>query len=107
MFVAGGSDKFGQNILDYRVSYSRATYEQAFNFGSKWDGPTVAVFYNNSGNNGDFPIIKVTDGTNINDPSLYTLHKGAVDNSAAEAFRRRRRQSAYAANLTIPVRLLR
>jgi TonB-dependent receptor len=102
VFVAGGSDKFGSAILDYRVSYSRATYEQAYNYGATFTGPTVAVFYDNSGNEGDFPKIKVTDGTNINDPSLYTLKKGVVGNSAEADVDA---EWAYAANLLIPVHL--
>ncbi|HEY3814409.1 MAG TPA: TonB-dependent receptor [Caulobacteraceae bacterium] len=100
VFIAGGQDKFGAMVLDYRVSYSRATYEQAFNYGSKWDGPTVALFYDHSDDNGDFPTIKVTDGTNINDPSLYTLHKKLISNSAEADVDD---EWAYAANLTIPV----
>jgi TonB-dependent receptor len=103
VFVAGGMDRFGDSLLDYRVSYSRATYRQEFNYGAKFDGPTVAVFYNNSGNNGDFPIVKVTDGTDINDPSLYELHKKRVGNS--EEFDRDA-EWAYAVNYSFPVRFL-
>ena len=101
VFVAGGQDRFaGGVVLDYRASYSRATYEQAYNYGSKWDGPTVSAFYDHSANDGDFPVLKVTDGTDINDPSLYTLHKGVISNSAEADVDD---EWAYAANLTIPV----
>lgn len=101
VFAAGGQDKFGGGIvLDYRVSYSRATYESPYSYGAEFDGPTVATFYNNKGHNGDFPIIKVTDGTNINDPSLYTL--GSVSDSAESDVDQ---EWAYAANLLIPVHL--
>jgi TonB-dependent receptor len=103
VFAAGGTDRFGDSVLDYRVSYTRATYRQDYNYGTTFTGPTVAVFYDNSKNDGDFPIIKVTDGTNINDPSLYKLKHGVVSDSAeydTDA------EWAYAVNYLFPVRFL-
>ena len=81
IFVVGGHDRWSEVILDYRASYSTATYDQSRNYGTTFNGPTVAVAYNNSANNGDFPAIAVTDGTNVNNPALYSLSKGKVSNS--------------------------
>ncbi|MDR3509215.1 MAG: TonB-dependent receptor [Caulobacteraceae bacterium] len=103
VYVVGGQDHFDQVALDYRASYSRATFNVGKNYGTSFTGPTVAAAYNNSANNGDFPVISVTNGVNINDPSLYTLKKGAVSNSQEHDIDE---EHAYAANLSFPVHLL-
>ncbi len=81
VFVVGGKDLFGDVIVDYRGSYSRATFTVGKNYGARFTGPTVAATYDNSANNGDTPSLKVTDGTNINDPTLYKLRKNTISNS--------------------------
>jgi TonB-dependent receptor len=104
VFVAGGEDRFGRIVLDYRTSYTLASYDQLRDYGTTWNGPTdVAVAYNNSGKNGDFPSIAITDGTNPNNASLYTLKKGAVGNQQEHDHDS---EYTYAANLLFPVHLL-
>jgi TonB-dependent receptor len=80
VYIIGGQDRFGDAVLDYHTSYSRATFYQGYDYGTTWNGPTVAAVYNNSQNNGDFPQIAVTDGTNINNGALYSLKKQEVTN---------------------------
>jgi TonB-dependent receptor len=102
VYVVGGQDRFDEVVLDYRASYSAASYDQSRNIGAEFDGPTaVATVYNNSGRNGDFPQIGVVDGTNINDPSLYSL--GGVSDGREHD---RDEEWAYAANLLFPVHFL-
>ena len=103
VYVLGGSDTFGQTILDYRASYSRATFAVGKNYGSTFTGPTVAVAYNNSANDGDKPQVLVTDGTNINNPALYALKKSSVSNAQEADVDE---EYAYAANLQFPVTLI-
>ena len=103
VYAVGGQDRFGEVILDYRVSYSTASYDQAKNHGTNFVGPTVLTQYDNSANNGDFPRIMVTDGTDINDASLYDLKHGEVDNGQEHD---RDREWAFAANLQFPLHLI-
>jgi TonB-dependent receptor len=103
VYVVGGQDRWGETTLDYRASYTTASYDQQRNYGTNFTGPTVAAAYDNSANNGDFPKIGVLDGTNINDPSLYTLKKGNVSNSQEHDLDQ---EYAFAGNLQFPVRLI-
>ena len=104
ILVVGGKDQFGRVVLDYHASYTTATYDQLQNYGTTWNGPTdVAVSYNNSGGNGDFPGIAITDGTNPNNAALYTLSKGRVTNGEEHDHDT---EYSYAANLLFPVQLL-
>jgi TonB-dependent receptor len=100
VYVLGGRDQFGGVILDYRASYSRATYTTFKNYGAKFDGPQGLDFaYDNSANNGDFPHL-VADNSLINDPAQYSPIT-SVSNSTE---RDRDAEWAYAANLQVPVR---
>ena len=103
VYVAGGQDRWGDVALDYRLSYSTASYDQQKNYGATFTGPDVMAAYDNSANNGDFPKIGVTDGTNINDPSLYKLKKGAVSNGQEHDLDQ---EYAGAANLQFPIHLI-
>ena len=103
IYAAGGRDAFGKIVLDYRVSYTQASYDQDKNYGASFVGPTgVAMAYDNSGNNGDFPKLTVIDGTNVNNAALYTLKKGQVSDSQEHD---NDREWAYAVNLQIPAKL--
>ncbi len=103
VYVIGGKDRFGDAVLDYRTSYSRATYVEHFSYGTTFNGPTgVATYYNNSANNGDFPILNVTDGTNVNNGALYSLKKNSVSNAAEQDVDE---EYATAANFLIPVHI--
>ena len=102
IYVAGGKDRFaGDIVLDYRVSYTQASYDQDKNYGGSITGPKgIGFAYNNAGDNGDFPILQVTDGTNVNDPALYKVK--SVSNALEHDLDR---ENAYAANLSVPVHL--
>lgn len=101
-YVLGGVDRFGQIVLDYRASYSKATFEVGKNFGAKFTGPQdLAFVYDNSGNDGDKPSITVNNAI-VNDPAQYKpikkVSNSTQDDSDAE--------SAYAANVAFPVHFL-
>jgi TonB-dependent receptor len=103
VYVIGGSDHFGDSgvVLDYRASYSRATYHQSKNFGADFQGPTAIPWaYDNSKNNGNFPKI-VVDTSILNDPTQYSPIT-AVGNSTEED---KDREYAYAANLLVPLHI--
>lgn len=102
VYVVGGQDRFDETVLDYRASYSRATYDVLKNYGGDFADPTAAVIYDNSGNNGDFPIINI-GGVNPNDASLYTLSDGTISNSQEHDVDE---EYAYAANLLFPVHFI-
>jgi TonB-dependent receptor len=102
IYVAGGKDRFGDVVLDYRASYTEASYDQDKNYGGSFTGPKgIGFFYDNSANNGDFPTLQVTDGTNVNNAALYKLK--SVSNTLEHDLDR---ENAYAANLTFPVHLI-
>jgi len=101
VFVLGGQDDFHAFQIDYRAAYSRATNAADRSFGSSVNGPEgVHVTYDNI-DNPNFPTIKVTDGTDLNDPSLYTLKKlkDGTEKDADEEW-------SYAGNVNVPVNIL-
>ena len=99
VYVVGGVDHFGGAVLDYRASYSRATYDQSRNYGAKFSGPQGLAFsYDNSANNGDFPTLNV-DPSIVDDPSQYGAAKKITDSTEFD----RDQEYAYAVNLQVPV----
>jgi TonB-dependent receptor len=102
VYAVGGRDQFGDVVLDYRASYSRATFAVGKNYGAKFNGPQGMAFaYDNTGDDGDFPKLTVNNAL-INDPTQYSAIK-TVTNSTQNAVDQER---AYAANLLFPVHLL-
>lgn len=102
VYAVGGRDQFGGVILDYRASYSRATYSEGKNYGAKFKGPQGLPFaYDNSRHNGDFPALAV-DTTVVNDPANYSAIKTVSDSTEQD----RDQEWAYAANLQVPLRLI-
>ncbi|MBP2275927.1 TonB-dependent receptor [Sphingomonas sp. PL20] len=75
VFVVGGRDTFGDLTLDYHGAYSRATFKVGRNFGATYTGPKTVPFTYDNITNAEFPVLAVTNGTNVNDPSLYKLTK--------------------------------
>ena len=99
VYVVGGVDHFGGAVLDYRASYSRATYDQSRNYGAKFSGPQGLAFsYDNSANNGDFPALNV-DQSIVDDPSQYGAAKKITNSTEFD----RDQEYAYAVNLQVPV----
>jgi TonB-dependent receptor len=103
-YVLGGKDRFGEVVLDYRASYSQASYDQDRNYGGTFSGPTgVNVHYDNSANNGDFPTLNVLGGADPNNAALYTLRNNTIGNTQQHDLDR---EYAYAGNLLFPVHLI-
>lgn len=102
-YAIGGRDEFGRVVLDYRASYSRASFDQPKDYGTTFTGPTALIDYNNSGNNGNFPQIAVVDGAQINNAALYSLKKDTVSNAEEHD---RDEEFAYAANLLFPFQII-
>jgi TonB-dependent receptor len=99
IYVAGGKDRFGDVVLDYHASYTEASFDVDRNYGGSFTGPKKVGFtYNNTADNGDFPMLQVTD---VNNPALYKLKsvKNALEHDLD-------RETAYAANLQFPAHLL-
>ena len=98
VYVVGGDDHFGGTVLDYRASYSRATYDQSKNYGAKFKGPQGLAFsYDNSANNGDFPQLNA-DQSILDDPSQYKSIKSVSNSTETDTDR----EYAYAVNLLVP-----
>lgn len=102
VYVVGGRDQFGEAVLDYRASYSRATFDIDKNFGARFNGPQGLPFsYDNSANSGDKPTI-VVDNSIVNDPTRYSPATRVTNSTEHDVDQ----ETAYAANLLLPVRLL-
>jgi TonB-dependent receptor len=99
VIAAGGEDHFGDLAIDYRVAYSRATFTQQYNFGTTFAGPEGVAFKYDNVSDSDFPSVAITDGTDPNDSSLYTLAK--LSNSSERDVDQER---YYAVNASLPFR---
>lgn len=100
IYVLGGEDDFHVVKIDYHVAYSRAT-DAFHSFGPRANGPSgVYVTYDNI-DNPNFPMMQVTDGTNLNDPTLYTLTKISASKSWDAD-----QEYSYAGNADVPVDFL-
>jgi TonB-dependent receptor len=104
IYVIGGRDQFDDIVVDYRASYSRATFDVGYNFGAQFSGPSgVPLAYDNVSNN-EFPTFKfVTDAFNPNrfnpnDASQYTL-----TSLANNAEHDRDEEFAFAGNAQLPL----
>ena len=108
IFTVGGVDQWGGWVLDYHAAYSRATFHVRTNIGAAFDGPTVPFTYDNV-TRPNYPIFSLPAGTNLNDPSIYTLDNSVTDSNnipTNEHDYDTDEEFSYAANLTIPVRFL-
>ncbi len=95
VYVVGGRDRWGIFNLDYRVAYSRATFNVGRNYGTNFGGPEgVAITYDNI-TNSEFPAIKILAGTDPNNAALYTQKAGKLKNSTERAVDE---EWSYAAN---------
>ncbi|MBA3811355.1 MAG: TonB-dependent receptor [Caulobacteraceae bacterium] len=100
IYAIGGADRFGDILLDYHAAYSRATFHVRRNIGATFTGPTVPFTYDNV-TTPNFPIFGFPAGTNVDDPSIYSLDSlsNEQDFDVDEEY-------SYAANLTFPLRLI-
>lgn len=100
VFAVGGANNLHGVQIDYRVAYSRATFFVGRNYNSRFDGPTgVHVAYDNI-TDPNFPRMTITDGTNPNDPTSYTLSSlnNSTENDADQEW-------SYAGNAAFPVEI--
>jgi TonB-dependent receptor len=102
VFVIGGKDTFGDNTLDYRIGYTKGTWDKFYDVNSEYDyaapanSPPVTVNYNLSGE-GHTPNFAIT-GPNYLDPTQYQLV--AANNSSAVNFDK---ELSFATNFDMPV----
>ncbi|MBV9621690.1 MAG: TonB-dependent receptor, partial [Gammaproteobacteria bacterium] len=77
----GGSNRFGDNLLDYHVGYTKGTYYKPYDYNSGFDNPAQAnVAYDNT-TLPNWPVFTVLPGTagngtvavNPTDPAGYVL----------------------------------
>jgi TonB-dependent receptor len=76
IFVIGGRNAFGANIIDYRVGYTEGTYHKPYDYNSffAFDPAAAAnsvITYNNSGP-GHVPVYTLT-GADYTNPTNYSL----------------------------------
>ncbi|MQR02640.1 TonB-dependent receptor [Glaciimonas soli] len=98
VFMVGGQNKFDGDVLDYRLGYTKGTYNQLydnvakFNYGSK----TGSVTYDDTGP-GNVPVFSV-NGANYLNPSNYVL--GSYSNQTQLTTDQ---EWSFATNLKMPV----
>ena len=107
VFVVGGMDRFDKVVLDYRASYSRATFYEDKSYGGKVTGPQGLAFdYDNSGNNGDTPMLGVNNAV-VDNLANYALTCKKGKCSISDATEQDvDDEYAYAANLLFPIHLI-
>jgi TonB-dependent receptor len=107
VYVVGGKDRFGDLAIDYRASYSRATFAVGYNFGATFSGPSGTPLAYDNVTDANFPTFKfVTDAThptpfNPNDATQYKLTR--ISNSSEFDVDQ---EYAYAINASMPVHLV-
>jgi TonB-dependent receptor len=100
IYAIGGSDRWGDVILDYHAAYSRATFHERHDIVAQFTGPTAPIAYDNV-TTPNYPIFTFPAGTDVNDPSMYTWSelKNEYDLDVDEEY-------SYAANLIVPVHFI-
>ena len=100
VYVLGGTDRFGDLVVDYHAAYSRATFDEDHGIGATFKGPGgVELAYDNV-TTPNFPIFSFPGGFDPNDASQYKLSKlkNEFDLDADHEW-------SIAANATLPVHL--
>ena len=100
VYVLGGKDRFGDLDLDYRASYSRATFAVGYNFGSTFTSQSgIPIVYDNIGNEKhptfNFGSFNVFDATQYKNTKLSNSSEFDVDE-----------EYAYVANAQIRAHLI-
>jgi TonB-dependent receptor len=102
LYDIGGVDRWDNIVLDYHAAYSRATFHVRRNIGAQFaDDTAVPITYDNI-TNPNFPIF-TTPGTNLNNPSMYTLNPNSLSNAQDYDVDE---EYSGAANLLFPVHLI-
>lgn len=103
IYVAGGRNNIEGNILDYRVGYTKGSWDKFFDENSTYTysppaGSNIAYNYSMTGP-GNVPVQTVT-GANYLDPTQYQLT--SAGNSTAKNFDN---ELSFASNLDVPLKL--
>jgi TonB-dependent receptor len=107
VYVVGGKDRFGDLMVDYRASYSRATFAVGYNLGATFNGPAGAPLAYDNVTDANFPRFAFTTDAahptpfNPNDATQYRL--ASLFNSSEFDVDQ---EYAYAANAQVPVHLV-
>jgi TonB-dependent receptor len=101
IFVLGGKNILGDNTLDYRVGYTKGTWDKLYDENSTYTygapaGSNILYTYNLAGQ-GHTPNQTIT-GANYLDPTQYQLTK--ANNSSAVNFDK---ELSFAANFDMPL----
>ena len=83
VYALGGRNIMGDFTLDYRLSYSSASFNVDYNIGSTFKGPQGVPFAIDNITNSEQPALGVTDGTDVNNATLYKLSKLTSSTEAA------------------------
>ncbi|MET3108036.1 TonB-dependent receptor [Oxalobacteraceae bacterium GrIS 2.11] len=74
VFMIGGKNRFGSNVLDYRIGYTRGSFKKLYDYNSDFNftpSSNATVTYNFNGT-GHTPLFTVANA-NYLDPSNYSL----------------------------------
>ncbi|HEX7916858.1 TonB-dependent receptor [Rudaea sp.] len=100
VFAMGGKNVIGDNTLDYRVGYTRGSFNKPYDYNSDFNYPTPdgVVTYDNT-TDPNFPRFSTAGATPLN-PSLYNL--ASIVNSTQNI---RDHESSFNVNYKIPTQL--
>ncbi|PRC95113.1 TonB-dependent receptor [Solimicrobium silvestre] len=98
VFMVGGQNKFGGNVLDYRLGYTKGSYNQFYDYKADFNYTPSAgsITYNNTGA-GNTSLFNVS-GANYLNPGNYTL--GSFKNQTEDITDH---EWSFASNLKMPV----
>jgi TonB-dependent receptor len=99
--VLGGTDRFGDLVVDYHAAYSRATFKQDHSVGATFEGPANTPITYDNVSTPNFPIFTLPSGVNLNNASLYNL--SSISNAQVSSVDE---EYSYAGNVSIPLHLL-
>lgn len=100
VFAIGGKNVIGGNTLDYRLGYTKGSFNKPYDYNSDFNYPTPngVVNYDNT-SNPNFPRFTTTGASPL-DPSLYTL--SSIRNSVSNIDDH---ETSLNANYTMPTQL--
>lgn len=83
VYALGGRNILGDLTLDYHLAYSSASFNVGRNIGSTFKGPKGQPFAIDNISNAEQPALGLTNGVDVNDPTLYKLSKLSSSTEAA------------------------
>jgi TonB-dependent receptor len=97
----GGSNRFGDDTLDYHVGYTKGTFTKPYDYNSNFANPVVGNFAYDNTTLPNWPTVRPANGTaNLNpaDPAGYTLNNLFTQSQHSDDH-----EWGIGANLAIPV----